>query len=60
MNKELKPCPFCGKKAETHEDIYYCKIKCSECGAESGIVRVSARYCAVDKVTEAWNRRAEK
>ena len=60
METELKPCPFCGGRAELHEEGNYCLVKCTQCGAETGIVRMSLKYCANEKVIEAWNRRAKK
>jgi len=49
---ELKPCPFCGGKAEIVY-AYKCWAKCKRCGAEmSGAKKV---WNAIKK----WNRRAE-
>ncbi len=58
---KLKPCPFCGGKGvlNNEENRIVSFVKCVQCGAESGLVRVSAEYCADDKAIEAWNRRAE-
>ncbi len=53
---ELKPCPFCGGKAEytTNGKAYW--VTCWGCGARSRIT-----YFDGDKgkqiVTDAWNRR---
>lgn len=62
MNEiELKPCPFCGGLGilnnETKRIVSF--VKCIQCGAESGMVKVSAEYCADEKAAEAWNRRAD-
>ena len=52
---ELKPCPFCGGKADIVErwpDKFHRMIMCDECGAEF-----------VDKnehAVAAWNTRAER
>ena len=55
----LKPCPFCGGKADFEEiERYYSDISwtvmCTQCGASIGVH-------SVDKidVVEVWNRRAE-
>lgn len=58
---ELKPCPFCGGKAE-YETVstrhvfkkyigFY--IKCTECGVSTGV------ELTVKEAREAWNRRIE-
>ena len=52
MNKELKPCPFCGGEAETEWHHGYCGVKCNDCCAE-----VSAD--GMNDAIEAWNRRTE-
>lgn len=59
---ELKDCPFCGGKAmlNNEKNRIYSFVKCQNCGAESGIVEVSAEYCADEKAVEAWNRRFEE
>lgn len=59
--KELKPCPFCGGKAEMvteYSDPFECGgvIYCVDCGAKiefgcGGEVRLNA--------VEAWNRRVK-
>lgn len=55
--KELKPCPFCGGKAEIgseHNDRG--AIYCIDCGA-----KIEFGGCGVElklKAIEAWNRRA--
>lgn len=60
MTEELKKCPFCGGKATLNagSDRNYSLVKCRDCGAESGMVKVSAEYCADERAIEAWNRRA--
>lgn len=51
---EIKPCPFCGNKAEYWEDNQYSDrhvIECGYCGANK---RSEYGY---DRVLEDWNRR---
>lgn len=62
MNKiKLKPCPFCGGSGTLNDGItrIFSFVKCIQCGAEGGTVKVSAEYCADEKAAEAWNRRAD-
>jgi len=50
----LKPCPFCGGKAEGYTDqgdFFYCK--CLDCKAASDV-----SYETGAEAREAWNRRA--
>lgn len=64
---ELKPCPFCGGKAEyktymsqptlfssSKRHIYYI---CGDCEAQTKAFRESVHYSAEEKAAEAWNRR---
>ena len=52
---ELKPCPFCGSKAEVWISKYYCesfvKICCTKCFAETD------GYKEIDEAYNAWNMR---
>ena len=57
MTEKLKPCPFCGGEANLKDTSGFIVAKCESCGAESGVVKVSAEYCANDKAAESWNRR---
>lgn len=61
MQKELKPCPFCGEGKNIRviidgllfgENIYVCK--CMKCGA-----RAPVSYNSGKQAIERWNRRAE-
>ena len=63
-NEQLKPCPFCGGKAYLYANDGVC-VKCLNCAASSMIsadtVYVTENNkCAVDRVIEAWNRRANE
>lgn len=57
---ELKPCPFCGEKARLFVNNGV-RVLCNKCHASSEILVDSEYYktSAVEKVIEAWNRRAE-
>lgn len=57
MAEKLKPCPFCGGEANLKDASGFIVAKCESCGAESGMVKISAEYCANDKVAERWNTR---
>lgn len=62
MNKELKPCPFCGGKASASIDteatrdsqgrLWAFTVVCDSCCASSGLTFSSKR------AIKAWNRRA--
>lgn len=52
---ELKPCPFCGGKAEAikAKSGVLWVVRCEDCGSKT-------RYCNTEaETTEKWNRRAE-
>lgn len=54
MRYELKPCPFCGGKAEFRSGSSTTPyIRCKECGGRTKSSRNSANLVA------AWNRRAD-
>ena len=52
---KLKPCPFCGGKAETRLCVggsWYI-VKCTECKATTDVLR------GEDEATSAWNKRTD-
>ena len=55
---KLKPCPFCGGKAEAWTDPCFrvWKVFCTECGAECGVNILSNTDENADVL---WNRRVE-
>lgn len=61
MNKELKPCPFCGGTAELQNSGTLMKsfVRCTECGAESQRVEISPFYASNDEAIRAWNLRVD-
>ena len=62
MEKRLKPCPFCGGKAEVssgrfdRKDISY--VVCTRCGSRGEFFFISPEYASAERAIEAWNRRA--
>ena len=63
MDKELKPCPFCGGKAEYFEErIYFVPfrnlpwkgVRCTRCGGL--YLSTDIKTCPND-MRDAWNRR---
>lgn len=55
ISKSLKPCPFCGGKAELEEDMGYpYVVSCKKCGA-----RVTSLENDKKGSVDAWNRRKE-
>ena len=71
MSEELKPCPFCGGKAEIHigpnmvdkkSGRYEPSITCESCGIGFLACHFGRGFCeetANDITVEFWNRRAE-
>ena len=59
---ELKPCPFCGGRAEISQGRYDGKdtsyVMCKECMAQGEFFIVSTKYASDEKAIKAWNRRA--
>lgn len=65
LEKNLKPCPFCGGKNIQYEtktrdlgvdEILECRIFCTQCGAEI----YAAGLPCVARAAKKWNRRAGK
>ena len=69
---DLKPCPFCGGKAEfARKQVktkgHWCDavyVRCTNCDARSNRVLYSAKYHKKNEseyleAQEAWNRRAD-
>ena len=67
MTEELKPCPFCGGKAELHliqmyegDEPYAVNIRCPECGVNG------AEEWKVDgkdfkqRAVKKWNKRVKE
>lgn len=66
MDKQLKPCPFCGHKASLLEEQYNINqsvffpefnsrsiVRCNKCRSSVGF------YTTAKKAIEAWNRRVD-
>lgn len=53
MTNELKPCPFCGGKAELKNDLQD-RVVCTDCRANGPYFLTS------NDAIEAWNTRAER
>lgn len=58
---KLKPCPFCGGKAEfeTNVNVLYKTIWvcCKKCKVNTMNFESDLYSCAAEKAAEAWNRR---
>jgi Lar family restriction alleviation protein len=53
MSEPLKPCPFCGHKAELYDATPHLNwAHCLGCGAETD------EYDTMAEAVAAWNRRA--
>ena len=53
MEHTLKPCPFCGGKAEVNEFNDFIWIYCSVCESETTL------FVTLEQAIEAWNRRVD-
>lgn len=51
MTKELKPCPFCGGKAEIIKDEMHVWVHCTNCDSDTDLYQIQKEAVA------AWNRR---
>lgn len=71
MDKQLKPCPFCGgtayfnryvDKDENEEYSDFVRVRCSSCDCRSGAVKYNAKIHGDNgeyiEVAKKWNRRA--
>ena len=59
MNKEeLKPCPFCGGKAEIGLNFGRVGIACVQCAANMRSEHI-CKEAGYDGLIKAWNRRAK-
>lgn len=62
---KLKPCPFCGCKANIQKRTFgdntgYAFVSCESCGASTKNFHKSLDYCAVEEAIKVWNRRTER
>lgn len=59
---KLKPCPFCGGKAEFIECTIALKnaiaVRCTKCNVKTESRPESVTYCARDYVISDWNKRS--
>ena len=56
MQNELKPCPFCGGKAEiveTYDEVYPYQACCIDCFCQTIMIK------SLDEAKRIWNRRAD-
>lgn len=58
---ELKPCPYCGKKAEMKVDKHPCHgfDYTPRCSDPSCAGRLTKKWASKEKAIYAWNRRAD-
>lgn len=60
MENELKPCPFCGGKAELQHECVgsgYSYIRCVHCGIKSIMFIKSFDRSSDEDAVNYWNRR---
>lgn len=59
---KLKRCPFCGGRAALQVWSVYrtnkVAVKCIRCGARTRAASETVELCAMDEVSDEWNRRA--
>ena len=63
MNKELKPCPFCGGEAVLRTSVFFkhdAYVRCKKCGAKSMSYPSASAEDARLRTIEAWNRRTKE
>jgi hypothetical protein len=49
---DLKPCPFCGARADFAAGLGWFSVECSGCGVETDA------YTVISDAQAVWNRRA--
>lgn len=62
MNESLKPCPFCGGKAQLEHELKgngYSYVHCLKCGLHSVMFMRCFEESSDLKAVEYWNRRAD-
>ena len=57
MADKLKPCPFCGGKAEIERHVCAVYVRCKECKSSTAAFTAMIERCALDDAVKAWNRR---
>ena len=55
----LKPCPFCGARAEIQHNEKYGRVVCLKCGAKSAVIEMSGKMHDDRGILKSiWNRRS--
>lgn len=61
---DLKPCPFCGNKAELAHGKFDGKgisyVRCTKCWAAGEFFFISYDHASDDLAVAAWNKRTER